>query len=200
LKRINAVVCVGVVLLLAGCSGSLFTRPTAAPKPTMIPEATVGVLETVNIEKFNVSLLAPTTWQPPALTDDSIVISPAGSTDTAPTAGVLMYIIPDAANTLGKRVTFTFKPEVSDPVQQLALLMEAINVDQYRFSTPEKYEGAKYPAAMVTGFALDNQVSILLMNAGNNRWLYVGLQAPEKYFKYYNSVVFQPVTNSIVVP
>ena len=61
------------------------------------------------------------------------------------------------------------------------------------------YTGAKYPAAFVQFFQRGNKQTIVLLNAGNDRWIYVGAQSKESYFRYYEDAVFKPATDSIVL-
>ena len=146
-------------------------------------------------------MLVPTNWKAPIVFDDKarLILSPDGSTDTSPTAGPFLYVIPDTTKYITSHLSYTFRPDISDPAQQLDLLMQAINIDAPAFDPTESYIGAQYPAAIKRGYARDNEMTFVLMNAGNGHWIYVGAQAPERLFKYYDDAIFKPATNSITL-
>ncbi len=177
--------------------------PTAAPqlalRPTILPESTVGPLASATLPEAGVTMLTPSTWQAPVkLSAEADVVSLTGSTDTTYSAGAFM-LVGDARKLAQSKLTFEFRDDISDPVQQLDLLLAAINIDAPNWTTAQAYTGAKYPAAVSIGFARDNQLSIVLINAGNNRWIYVGTQAPERNYTYYNSAIFNPAIDSITL-
>jgi hypothetical protein len=196
--------CLLLLMILLGTSAcnAYGPKPTPAqsptPKPTVLPAATVGPLSSITLDGAGLTLMVPSSWGPPqTLADGSIVISADGSTNTTPGAAPFVYIIPDAVTIFRQRLN---SPTVlDDPVQQLNKLIEALNRDAPRFPASKLYEGGKYPAASTVGFERNNQLSMMLMNAGNGRWLYIGTQAPELYYSYYNEAVFKPVINSITL-
>ncbi|MEP7286862.1 MAG: hypothetical protein ABI947_13980 [Chloroflexota bacterium] len=203
IKRLAQAVPIWIVALLISACGTIAPAPvpTVYPvQPTILPQATVGSLASITVDQVGVTLLAPTTWKPPAVTSDKrLVLSPDGSTDISVTSGPFLYVIADAGSVLAKSLSYTFRPDITDPALQLDLLLQALNIDAYSFGRGQKYEGAQYPAAMVTGFARDNQLTLMLMKAGDNRWIFVGAQSPERLYSYYDSVVFTPAINSIKV-
>ena len=194
-----ALLLLGVTVLTA-CE-PMPVPPTLAPalalRATVVPAATVGPLASAAIPEAGVTLMTPTSWKPPvAISDAAAVISPTGSTDTTYSAGVFM-LVGDAHKLAKEKLTFNFRDDISDPVQQLTLLLAAINLDAPNWTTAEVFSGAQYPAAVSVGFDRDNELTIVLINAGNNRWIYVGTQAPERNYTYYNSAVFEPAIASI---
>jgi hypothetical protein len=84
-------------------------------------------------------------------------------------------------------------------VEQLAAILVAMNRSGPKFDKPVAYQGAKYPAAITRGFERDNELIIVLMNAGNDRWIYIGAQSLEALFPYYDDTVFRPATNSLTL-
>jgi hypothetical protein len=190
-----------VTSLLSAC-GSYGPKPTPVgtltPRPTVLPEATIGALIPFDSAPLGLSLSVPAAWKA-AESADSVVISPAGTADTSYTAGPFLYIIPDAAKVLPNKLSFSFHPDVTDPAKQLDMLMESLQRDDPRFTRAKTYEGMQYPAAITTGYDRDNQLTIVLMNAGNNRWIYVGTQSIERYYSYYDVAVFQPALKSLIV-
>lgn len=198
-KRLTGIMLVCFTLVLAGCGSSPSVTPTAVstPKVTQIPDATVGPLAQTDIPSLGLTMLTPSTWKAPvALNDTTYVISPNGSTDTSATAGPFI-LIGDAEKIARSRLNFSFRRDVSDPRQQLDALMAAINFDAPSFTAAAAYYGAKYPGAVSVGFARDNELNIILLDTGDSHWLYIGTQAPERYFAYYNDSVFKPAIASI---
>ncbi len=196
-----SVVTVALVLLAAACD-AYRPKPTPAqsftPKPTTAPEATVGPLVSVAVERLGLAMLAPSTWGAPAsLNENGIVLSPTGSNDTSSTAGPFLLVIADTSVFFHTRLNF--REGLSDPVEQLNALLGAMRRDGPKFAAAAAYQGAKYPAAMTRGYERDNELTIVLMNAGDDRWIYVGAQAREAAFGYYEGTVFTPVTNSITL-
>ena len=191
-----------LVLLLAACD-TFQPVPTPTQEleygPTLLPQATVGALAMVDVPQLGVRLMAPTNWPAPvSLSDSSVILSATGSTDTSYTAGPFM-LIADAGKLAQARMGYTMPPDISDPSQQLDLIVQAINQDAPSFTRARPFTTAKYPAASVVGFDRDNQLTIILLNVGNGRWLYVGIQALQRYHSYYEQTVFNPVVNSITV-
>jgi len=187
-----------VLVLLAACNAYSTQKPTPAPKGTVVPAATVGPLNTLDIPELGLSLQSPSAWPAPALREGNAVISPTGTADTSASAGPFLFLIADAAKLAG-RSSITLRSDISDPSTQLNTLLDALNRDGPRFSKAEPYAGTRYPAAVVTGFEKDNQMMIVLLHAGENRWIYVGVQSKELYFSYYNETVFAPAIKSITV-
>jgi hypothetical protein len=91
----------------------------------------------------------------------------------------------------------SFPAGLTDPVDQLNAIVTAMNIDAPEISPVAPYKDAKYPAAIVHLFERGLERTIVLMNAGNDRWLYVGAQSQEVYFKYYEDAVFKPATDSL---
>lgn len=171
---------------------------TLAPDLTVSspPPATVGPLQTVTIPTLDVSLQAPANWKPPALRDDhSFVLSPAGSPDTSSTAGVFLYVVTDALAVFGQQLNF--RADLSNPQAQLQILLDSLNRDRPRFKIVEPYLGLPYPASMARGYEQGNELTILLMNAGARGWIYIGAQAPDRQFEYYEGAVFRPASESL---
>ncbi len=187
--------------LVAACD-AYGPKPTPVqsptPKPTIAPAATVGPLVSFDVDKPDLTMLGPSTWKAPApLNDNGIVFSPVGSSDTSPTAGPFLLVIVDKSAFFHSK--YSFPQGLTDPVEQLNALVGAMQLDGPQFEPATAYTGAKYPAAISRGFERDNELTIVLMNAGNDRWIYVGAQAKEAVFGYYDGVVFRPATNSITL-
>jgi hypothetical protein len=190
-----------LVMLIAACNayGSKPTPSgTSTPRPTLLPEATVGALRPFDAASLGFTMVIPENWKP-ALNADNLVLSPSGTADTSSTAEPFLYVIYDAAKVLPSKITFNFRSDITDPVEQLNLLMEALMRTGPKFDRAQKYNGAHYPAAITTGFERDNQLIVVLMNAGNNRWIYAGAQSIERYFSYYETTVFRPALNALEV-
>ncbi len=204
LNRLTAVIllCTGFALAACEPGNAPPTLPpggTPATIPTQLPAATVGPLVQADLSALGLTLLTPSTWKPPAVLNGNIlIVSPTGSTDTSAVADPFL-MIGDAQKVASSKLNFAFRPDISDPLQQLDLLMAAINLDAPSFTAAAAYYGARYPGAITYGFARDNEMNVILLNLGNNRWLYVGTQAPERYFAYYNDAVFKPAINSITL-
>ncbi len=189
-----------LVLVISGCGygGNGQTTQTRTPNASAAPAATVGPLAGAEIEKPALSLLAPSTWKPPVVLDDHrLVLSPDGSTGTQPEDGPFLFIVVDALQVFRSQVAF--REDFTDPIQQLDALLNSINRDSARFSTPAAYDSAKYPGAMTRGYERGNVLTIVLLRSENNRWIYVGAQAIERLFPYYESAVFKPVTDSLAL-
>jgi hypothetical protein len=177
-------------------------KPTPAqsptPKPTVQPEATVGPLSKISVDKLGLSLMTPSTWKPPVdLSENSVVISPDGSNDTSITAGPFLLII--VADSKFFHSKLSFREGITDPEEQLKAMVTAMNIDAPSVDPVIPYLGAQYPAAIVRTYERNSQRTIVLMKAGTDRWLYLGAQAPESYFKYYEEAVFKPAANSITL-
>lgn len=173
---------------------------TFSPKESATPAAipTVGALTEQQFEQPAVSMLTPSTWpQPVKLDANTLILSPTGGTDMTPTSGAFMVITTDALKVYGQR--FTVPTNFTDPVKQLDAFMLAINRDAPGFEPAALYTGAKYPGAMTYGFERGNKLMIILLDAGDKGWLYIGLQAPEHDFATYDSTVFEPIARSLEV-
>ncbi len=186
---------------VAAC-GAYQPTPTPSVSPTVpslvIPPTLVGTLKTISIETLSLTMLAPSDWKPPtALNDNSVVLSPDGSTDTSPTAGPFLFIVVGNAEYFHNHLSF--RQGLTDPVAQLTAMIAGMNLNEPEVGDVTAYTGAKYPAAIVQIFARGNKQTIALLSAGNDRWIYVGAQAKESYFPYYENAVFQPATDSIVL-
>lgn len=175
-SRLIAIV---LIVWLASACNAYGPKPTPAqsptPKPTVLPKATAGPLDTLDIETPALTMLAPSTWKASALPDNSVILSPGGTADTSSTAEpFLLVLVGDSAYFRSK---LNIRTDLTDPVGQLAAILVALNRSGPKFETPVAYQGAKYPAAITRGFERDNQLTIVLMNAGNDRWIYVGAQS-----------------------
>jgi hypothetical protein len=190
-----------ISLLGVGCNAygpKPTPEQTSTPKAPEIPQATVGPLNPITIEDSNLSMLTPSTWKEPAvLNNNSYVLSINGSTDTSATAGPFLYVVTDALTTFQKQLTIG--TGFTTPTEQLNALMEAINRSGPKFSKANPYLGAQYPGAIVHGYERGNELVIVLLNAGEKGWIYIGAQAPEQYFQYYDETVFTPAINSIAL-
>jgi hypothetical protein len=194
-------VCLLLCIVVAGCD-AYGPKPTPAqsstPKPTEVPAATVGPLSNLSLDKYKVTMLSPSTWAvPQSLGDDSFILSPDGSIDTSRTAGPFLYVVLDAMNALGKR--YTFNANLDDPAKQLDEVMSGMNWTAPKFSAAVAYTEAKYPGAIVRGFERGNEITFTLLKAGDKNWILIGVQAPERYYDYYDSTVFTPVINSLAL-
>src|SRR5712691_8736149 len=153
-------------MLLASACGS---SPAPTPNPASqaqtaeAPSATVGPLTAIDVADLGVTLLAPSTWKPPVVQKDSLILSPDGSTDTSVTAGPFLFLIPNAEKVVPGRLNYTFQPGIDDPAQQLDLLVQAFNIDAPEYKPTESYIGAQYPAAIKRGFQRDNEFTFVLM-------------------------------------
>jgi len=191
-----------VIAMLASACDAYGPKPTPAqsptPKPTVAPAATVGPMVSFDADQLGLNLLRPSTWQTPALfNQNGIILSPDGSTDTSSSAFPFLLVIADNSAYFHSR--YNFPAGLTDPVEQLNALLTALELDGPRFEPASVYSGAKYPAAITRGYERDNEMTIVLMNAGNDRWIYVGAQAKEALFAYYEGLVFQPAINSITL-
>ncbi len=192
---------IGIVLLAVACN-AYGPKPTPAqsptPKPTIVPPNVVGSLHSVTIDSLGVTMLAPANWQPPvALDANRIILSRDGSTDTSPSAEAFVLVVAGDAKYFQSRLNF--REGVTDPVEQLNILLKIINRDSPEVGKVAAYATAKYPAAMVRSFERSNEMTITLLNVGQDRWIYVGTQAPEKYFPYYEDALFKPAIDSIAL-
>ncbi len=157
-----------------------------------------GPLRSVTLDPFGLTLLAPSDWQAPlALDDHRFILSPDGSPDTSATAGPFLLLIVGSGPYFHSRLSF--REGLADPVAQLSAMVSALNLNEPEVGPVAAYDGARYPAATVKIFSRGNQQTIVLMNAGNDRWIYVGAQSQEIYFRYYDTAVFKPATDSIVL-
>lgn len=203
--RLPSIVRLGIIVLVAliitGCD-DYPTKPAPAqsptPKPTVFPEATAGTLINVDVSEMALSMLVPSNWKPPVYQDNSnLILSPDGSTSTAYTAGPFV-IIRVGDNSYFEKL-LAFQTSLTDPIPRLDAMVAAINRDAASFTPSSIYAGAKYPGAITTGYERDNQLAIVLLKAGPDRWIYIGTQAKEVNFTYYDTAVFQPLINSITL-
>lgn len=197
--RRNVMLTLLILIAVSACQGAPSGRPTARPRPTQMPEATVGALAEMRFDALGITVKTPSTWKPPATDAETIVISPSGNLNIDSTAGTFLYILPDAAKTLSRRFSVSFRSVVTDPMEQLKLVVDAVNRNGPRFGQPQAYTGTQYPAASVTGFERGNQVTLVLIYAGDQRWVMVGTQALEALHPYYNATVFEPALQSLTV-
>ncbi|MBX3082303.1 MAG: hypothetical protein KF716_11775 [Anaerolineae bacterium] len=173
---------------------------TLAPKQSAAPAAvpTIGALVERSFDAPAVTLLTPSTWpQPVVLDTNTVILSPTGSTDMTPTAGPFMVITTDALTVFSQR--YTLRTNYADPEQQLDALVTTFNRDAPGFKPATPYDGARYPGAMTVGYERANKLVIILLDAGEKGWIYIGLQAPEADFDVYDSTVFQPIARSLLV-
>ena len=191
-----------IALVALSACGAYGSKPSAAqtptPKPLVYPPTITGPLSSITVDPFGLTLLAPSDWKSPAALDDHrFVLSPDGSTDTSATAGPFLLLIVGSGQYFHSRLSF--REGLTDPVAQLSAMISALNLNEPEIGQVTAYAGAKYPAAFVQIFSRGNQQTIVLMNAGNDRWVYVGAQSKEIYFRYYDTAVFKPATDSIVL-
>jgi hypothetical protein len=148
------------------------------------------------VAPFGVGLRVPENWKPPVVLDaDSFILSPDGSTDTRTTAGPFLYVVVDALRVFGRRLNF--RADLADPVAQLDALVGALNRQGAAFGAAAVYQGAAYPAAMVRGGERDKVLTIVLLHASNNRWIYAGALAKIDQFDYLDQAVFKPAVDSL---
>lgn len=171
---------------------------TYTPKATVLPEATTGTLINVDVPEMALSMLIPSNWKPPVYQDNSsLILSPDGSTDTSYNAGP--FVIIRAGDSSYFQKLLAFQTTLTDPRQRLDAMITAINRDAASFTPAQPYAGSKYPGAITTGYERDNQLTIILLKAGPDQWIYIGTQAKEIYFTYYDTSVFQPLINSLTL-
>ncbi|MCC7448249.1 MAG: hypothetical protein IT324_12590 [Anaerolineae bacterium] len=192
---------IGIVWLAAACN-AYGPKPTPAqsptPKPTIVPPNEVGSLHSITLDSLGITMLAPSNWKPPvALDSNRVILSREGSTDTSPNAEAFMLIVVGDAKYFQSKMNF--REGVSDPVEQLAVLLKIINRDAPEVGKVTAYSTAKYPAALVRSFERSNEMTITLLHVGSDRWVYVGAQSPEKFFPYYEDALFKPAIDSITL-
>src|SRR5690349_3841680 len=125
--RLTAVVFLSAAVILAACEPvpappTLPPNGTPATIATKLPDATVGPLNQTEIPSLGLTMLTPSTWKAPvSLNETTLIISPAGSTDTSASAGPFM-LIGDAQKIVRSRLNFSFDPAVTDPRKQLDAL------------------------------------------------------------------------------
>lgn len=185
------------VATLAMFLGGLVLQSLTARGDTARPvPPTVAGLADVQVEALGLQMRAPTNWAAPAVAGpDRLVLSPDGATDTGPTAGPFLYVVADALEAFSSRLTL--RTDLEDPQAQLNALLAAMNFNGPRFGEAQPYYGARYPGALVRGSDRGNEMTIVLLRGPDGRWLYVGAQAAEPDFRYYELTVFKPVTDSI---
>ncbi|MBX3062489.1 MAG: hypothetical protein U0528_21195 [Anaerolineae bacterium] len=170
-----------------------------APRPTTgsnVSNVDVGELVPYHAQGFGLSLLVPSNWQAPINLDaDRLLISETGSTNISPTADPFLIVVTDALNVFKRQLTL--RDDYSDPQQQLDALVAALNRDAPGFRPAEKYEGANYPGAITRGFERGNELMIILLDAGERGWIYIGAQTKESQFDHYEQNVFLPISNSL---
>jgi hypothetical protein len=201
-NRVRSSIVTILVATFAAACNAYGPKPTPAlsptPKPTVTPAATAGPLTMIDVDHPGMTMLSPSTWKKPApLNQNGLILSPTGSADTSRTAGPFLLVIVD--NAVFFHSKFSFPSGLTDPVEQLNALLTALQLDGPQFQPAVIYSGARYPAAITRGFERDNEMTIVLMNAGNDQWIYVGAQAKESEFSYYEGIVFRPATNSITL-
>lgn len=193
-----------IVLILGGITACDEYPPpptpllSPTPRPTILPEATAGQLTNVEVPQMALSLLMPSNWKPPVYQDNSnFILSPDGSTNTSYTAGP--FVIVRVGDNAYFQKLLAFQSTLTDPQPRLDAMVTAINRDASSFGLSQPYTGAKYPGAMTTGFERDNVLTIVLLKAGADRWIYIGTQSKEVNFTYYESAVFEPLINSLTL-
>ncbi|MBE2194217.1 MAG: hypothetical protein IAE83_08570 [Anaerolinea sp.] len=186
----------GIVTGILFLGALLIQKMGAAPTGVPAAPPTVTTLNTVKIESLGITLLAPQNWHAPALKDDhSFVLSPDGSSDTTSTAGPFLYGVVDALEVFSRQLTL--RTDLDDPVAQLDALIKVINRDRARFTAAKPYTRAQYPAAFVEGIERGNELLIVLIKGEGGRWIYLGAQAREDQFPYYDVTVFKPAINAL---
>jgi hypothetical protein len=189
-------------LVLVACDDESVLMPTPVytftPGPTTVPQATVGPLNPASIAKLGISLVSPAMWKPPALlNDNSYVISQDGSTDTSSTAGPFVLLIVGDSNYFHSKLSFP--AGLTDPVDQLNAIVAALNLLGPEIGIVVPYTFAKYPGAIVRTYERGNEMTITLLKGPNDKWVYIGAQAKEVFFKYYEDNVFSPIANALTL-
>lgn len=165
---------------------------------TRLPQAlpTVGPLERERIAEL--SFEAPTNWHAPVeMGTQQFILSPDGSTSVQPDAGPFLLFIVDPLERF--RQEYNVRIDFTDPIQQLNALEVAINRDAARFKEAQPYPDAPHPAAIIRGYERGNELTIILMRTDGGRWLYIGAQARDDQFEYYDDAVFRPAIRSIAL-
>lgn len=192
--RLLVVYAFALLSLLAMLAIDSFAPSASFPSTaTPIPAPLVPVTDA----PFGLTFVMPTTWPAPVLTEGTtLVLSPTGGTDISATAGPFMVLIPDALTVF--RARLAFRDDYDDPQQQLDALTGSLNRTGARFEPAEAYRSGKFPAAITHGYERGNELTIVLLNAGEKGWLYVGAQARRGEYDHYEAAVFQPVTDSLI--
>jgi hypothetical protein len=182
---------------LASLLGMLAMETLAPPQRTPPGvTATPLPLRDLTVAQPALTLRLPAVWSAPVVIDaQTVLVSPQGSRDTGPMAGPFLLIITDALPSFSLRLAF--RTDYTDPRQQLDALITALNRTAVRFSRAKQYDGSPYPAAITRGYERGNELTIVLLNAGERGWVYVGAQAKETDFAYYEAAVFAPLTNAL---
>jgi hypothetical protein len=168
---------------------------------TMVPRgAAQAVLpeisELASVEIGGTRFDAPTNWNAPTMLENgSIILSPDGSTSVQPNAGPFVLFIQNPLERFA--ADLNIRTDLTDPVAQLDAIVEALNRNGPRFKAAQPYTDAPHPAAFIKGYERGNELSIILMRTDDGRWLYVGLQARDAEFEYYDSRVFRPAIQSV---
>ncbi len=188
------------ILAAVAALGSFAIQGLGATTQDAPAPATVAVasLVSVKVAPFGISLRVPENWKAPvALDANSFILSPDGSTDTRTTAGPFLYVVVDALQVFGKRLNF--RADLDDPVAQLDALVNALNRQGSNFGDATVYQGSAYPAAIVRGDERDKILTIVLLRASNNRWIYAGAMAKADQFPYLEQAVFKPAVDSLTL-
>lgn len=181
------------LMFVAGLGILAVARPSDA---TRAVPPTAGPLHEVTLDALGVRLRTPDNWAAPVVTQDGhFVLSPDGSPDTSTTAGPFFFVVVDALEEFSLQLSL--RTDLTNPREQLDVLVEALNRDRARFSAAEDYLGAQYPAAIVRGFERGNELTIVLLRTPEGRWIYAGAQATEADFRFYELTVFKPATDSL---
>jgi len=181
-----------MMLVIDGIGARSATTAGATLSPT------IGAMVKRTIPELGITLDTPDSWRPPAIRDaNSFVLSPTGSTQTGSTDGPFMYVVVDALNIFKNQLTF--RADLSDPVEQLNALRDAINRDNARFGDAVPLSNTRYPSAQARGYERGNTEVMILMHTGDGRWIYVGLQASDEQMAWYENTVFVPAINSLAL-
>lgn len=183
------------LMFVAGLGIQAIARP---PEATRAIPPTAGPLEEVTLEALGVRLRTPNNWSAPVVTGERrFVLSPGGNPDTSTTAGPFLFVVVDALDEFSQQLNI--RTDLTNPREELDVLVEALNRERARFPAAEDYLGARYPAAIVRGYERGNELTLVLMRTPQGRWIYVGAQAVEADFRNYELTVFKPVTDSLEV-
>ncbi|MCC7208015.1 MAG: hypothetical protein IT323_11960 [Anaerolineae bacterium] len=188
-----------ILLVAAGLMfvGGMAILAIARPvEGTRAAPPTTGPLDAVTLDALGVRLRTPTNWAAPVVTGERrFVLSPDGNPDTSTTAGPFLFVVIDALDEFSRQLNI--RTDLTDPREELDVLVDALNRERARFPAAEDYLGARYPAAIVRGFERGNELTLILMRTPDGRWIYVGAQAKEADFRYYELSVFKPATDSL---
>lgn len=180
--------------------GSLIIqRIGAGTAQNALPEiGTIGPLVMREFPELGLSFYVPENWKVAMRDANSLVMSQTGSKDTVNTAGPFLYIVVDALTVFKEQINL--RTDLNDPVEQLEVLIKALNRDSARFKGVQKWDAtSKYPGAYVRGYERGNALELVLLRADDGRWIYAGMQAPDRPFLLYREGIFRPALDSLTL-